>query len=323
MIGGLPDREVAGVRFRYGRDRLGRRCGPRRHLVRRGHRRAHVPVLADPSTATRRPRSAPSSSKTSHWAFARKDPCPPQAPSSWTSSPKLSHRPARRRRPGRTGPGQQCRHRPHRPDRASIGPDDTIRGRLAGTVGTVIAPPAQTARRGRRPRGHGNGYGMDRADRCPPTRPASAANGAGNGYVVHPDEIGGLGKERPTSLTAATPKLRVRPPVEVANVGSKAAKPVGPPSPWRAGGSIHGKRPASRSRAWPGRHQAGHGSQVPGWWSRGGRSCRAPVHRRRGLTVPPRPFGGHHRGVPDELDFPLSLEAIVAGGRGGQEPGMA
>ena len=160
-------------------------------------------LLAGPSTATRPPRSAPSSSKT----FST-GPWPARTPAA--SADRHGRvlqavRPARRRRrPRGTGPELQRRRRPHRPDlgrprattpSATASPAPSARSSPTSSSSPTRSPPS--------PARNGPSNGPSRP--TPSTRQALVANEPGTATSSIPTRFGGLGKERPTSFTAATP----------------------------------------------------------------------------------------------------------------------
>ena len=96
---------------------------------------------------------------------------------------------------------------------ASLGPDDTIRNRLAGTVGTVIAhqlkQPDDVAALG------GTEWVLERTEQTHTLNYTGlGSQRAGNRYVVHPDDIRRLHQGEAFIIHGGQAvKLRVRPPV--------------------------------------------------------------------------------------------------------------
>jgi hypothetical protein len=95
---------------------------------------------------------------------------------------------------------------------ASLGPDDTIRDRLAGTVGTVIAhqlkQPDEVAALA------GTEWILERTEQTQTLdHTGLGSQRAGNRYVVHPDDIRRLHQGEAFIVHSGQAlKLRVRPP---------------------------------------------------------------------------------------------------------------
>ena len=167
---------------------------------------------ADPRTATRPPKSAPSSSRTSSTG-----PSPASSPHRQAlvivdEFSKLSDRP---------GAAVDLVERARSfnvavvliaQTWASLGPDDTIRNRLAGTVGTVIAhqlkQPDEVAALA------GTEWVLERTEQTQTLdHTGLGSQRAGNRYVVHPDDIRRLHQGEAFIIHGGQAlKLRVRPP---------------------------------------------------------------------------------------------------------------
>ena len=95
---------------------------------------------------------------------------------------------------------------------ASLGPDDTIRNRLAGTVGTVIAhqlkQPDEVAALA------GTEWILERTEQTHTLdHTGLGSQRAGNRYVVHPDDIRRLHQGEAFIIhSGQARKLRIRPP---------------------------------------------------------------------------------------------------------------
>ena len=190
LIHDLPDKEVKGVRFRY--DGIAWAVGGflDGSWSYEDTRAAYVPVGRPENRHQATEVGAFLLEDVLHWALARK-PRNRRAVVIVDEFSKLSHKPGaavdlvERARASGVGVvliGQTW---------ASIGPDDTVRDRLAGTVGTVILhqlkqPDEAAALAGTR-------WVMERTEQTLVLgHTGLGSQRAGNKYVVHPDEVRSL-----------------------------------------------------------------------------------------------------------------------------------
>ena len=170
-IRALPDKDVAGVRARY--EGIAWAVGTTLDGTwsYEDTRAAYVPVGRPENRHQAAEVGAFLLEDILHWALARKEPRPPSARRRRRVLQAV--RPARRRRrPRRTGPELQRRRRPHRPDLGQPRPRRHDPQPPRRHRRHRHRPPAQAARRGRRPRRHRVGPRTDRADPHPrPHRP--------------------------------------------------------------------------------------------------------------------------------------------------------
>ena len=191
LIHDLPDKEVMGVRFRY--DGIAWAVGGflDGSWSYEDTRAAYVPVGRPENRHQATEVGAFLLEDVLHWALARK-PRDRRAVVIVDEFSKLSHKPGaavdlvERARASGVGVvliGQTW---------ASIGPDDTVRDRLAGTVGTVIIhqlkqPDEAAALAGTR-------WVMERTEQTLVLgHTGLGSQRAGNKYVVHPDDVRALG----------------------------------------------------------------------------------------------------------------------------------
>ncbi|MDQ4131305.1 MAG: hypothetical protein M3133_10035, partial [Actinomycetota bacterium] len=187
----IPDKEIAGVRFRY--DGIAWAIGDALDgdWSYEDARASYVPVGRPENRHQAAEIGAFILEDLLHWALARK-PRDRKAVVIVDEFSKLSHRPgaavdlverARASGVGIVLIGQTW---------ASMGPDDTIRNRLAGTVGTVILhqlkQPDEAAALA------GTKWVMERTEQTEVLlHTGLGSQRPGNQYVVHPDEVRSLG----------------------------------------------------------------------------------------------------------------------------------
>jgi hypothetical protein len=233
LIHDLPDKEVKGVRFRY--DGIAWAVGGflDGSWSYEDTRAAYVPVGRPENRHQAAEVGAFLLEDVLHWALARK-PRDRRAVVIVDEFSKLSHRPGaavdlvERARASGVGVvliGQAW---------ASIGPDDTVRDRLAGTVGTVILhqlkqPDEVAALAGTR-------WVMERTEQTLVLgHTGLGSQRSGNRYVVHPDEVRKLQRGEAFFVSSgAALRSRIRP------------KPTSPPRDVAAPTPGSAPRPGSR-----------------------------------------------------------------------------
>jgi KaiC/GvpD/RAD55 family RecA-like ATPase len=211
LIHDLPDKEVKGVRFRY--DGIAWAVGGSVDgcWSYEDTRAAYVPVGRPENRNQATEVGAFLLEDVLHWALARK-PRERRAVVIVDEFSKLSHRPnaavdlverARASGVGVVLVGQTW---------ASIGPDDTVRDRLAGTIGTVIVhqlkqPDEAAALAGTR-------WVMERTEQTLVLgHTGLGSQRAGNQYVVHPDEVRALHPGEAFAISGGSAvRLQVRAP---------------------------------------------------------------------------------------------------------------
>lgn len=216
LVHKLPDREIDGVRFRYegiawaiGTMLDGDWSYEDTHA-------SYVPVGRPENRHQAAEVGAFLLEDVLHWALARK-PRDRRAVVIVDEFSKLSHRPGaavdlvERARASGVGVvliGQTW---------ASIGPDDTIRNRLAGTVGTValhqLKQPDEAAALA------GTKWVMERTEQTDVLlHTGLGSQRAGNRYVVHPDDVRSLPRAEAFVVSGgAAARIRVRPSTLLSN----------------------------------------------------------------------------------------------------------